>query len=74
MIRRNTKLTQNFDDVPNSRGKRKYNINLPRDNPMADGGDLGYLQDYIEVLNDGGITNPDKQKFLFGVMLLTRCR
>lgn len=70
--KKKVKLTATYDDDANRRGKRKFNIHLPEDNPGA----FDYLDNYIDALielkTDG--RDEDARRFLFGVMLLTRCR
>jgi len=73
-----------YDDEKNRRGKRRYVVNLPRENPMEQVQELQYLDDYIAALNGIGdlvdkngvvveTAEKRKRKFLYGVMLLTRC-
>lgn len=68
---RNTVVSARYDDLKrNRRGKIRATLNLPKDNPP----NLGYLQPYINVLNDPNMSNTDKQYFLMGVLVLTKCR
>jgi len=73
LTKKKARVVVSYDDEKTKRGKRRFVINLPKDNPLDNGGDLSYLDNYITALN--GIANQvKKRKFLFGVMLLTRCR
>lgn len=75
---RNTKITVSFDDMMtvNTKLKRRVNISLPDEIPA----DLDYLDKFIrEIITITGFDHnnandvDEASKFLFGVMLLSRC-
>jgi hypothetical protein len=56
--------------------KSKHTISVPEEFVTAvSPPDLSYLQPYIDIIVSLDASNkPKAQKFLFGIMLLTRCR
>ncbi|MEW9836576.1 hypothetical protein [Mesorhizobium marinum] len=64
---------------PNGNDKSKFHIAFPPDRPVS----VGYLKPYVQVLGsilfDPNVPDGDERleracQFLFGMMLLTRCR
>jgi len=73
----NTRIDVSYDnDIVDPKGRRRTNINLPEKVPE----NLEYLDDYVRKVCElsnapipGGQDLANARKFLFGVMLLTRC-
>lgn len=59
------------DAMDDDRQRRRTNVSLPRIQPKTDA-DIDYLGDYIDLM--GGMTRAEAIKFLFGMLLITKCR
>lgn len=59
------------DDDDDSKMRRRSNVNLPRIQPKVDA-DIDYLVDYVKLIRR--MTDPEAAKFLFGMLLITKCR
>lgn len=57
--------------MDDDRQRRRTNVSLPRIQPKTDA-DIDYLGDYIDLME--GMTRAEAIKFLFGMLLITKCR
>lgn len=76
----NCKIKIEFDERKQGNGNfGKHNMVLPKHEPGDPPLSTGYLSDYVEAIHDlyGDGSTPNKEracKYLFGLMLVGRCR
>lgn len=59
------------DDDDDNNMRRRSNVSLPRLQPKNDA-DIDYLVEYVKLIRR--MTDPEAAKFLFGMLLITKCR
>ncbi|MFI0845907.1 hypothetical protein [Mesorhizobium sp. IMUNJ 23232] len=71
------KIKVMIDEDDDEDGKTRTHVSLPSQH-LTSVGDLAYLDDYINIITnfaDGTTAGSEKaRKFLFGLMMITKCR